>query len=270
MSNTSIVPLIKTIVLSIALFVESFFLTSLMAEYARLHDYFTPPVNIVILLGVGLLLLAYTYAFTIGAWVSWEQFVIVPVPVCLGIFLVTMRINIVYALVLTAVCLVLLTYDIYFATSLKAQLVTFKPRLILRFSTKGLLFIFALVAAAIILMEPASKNIDVSGLIADEVGEQAEKLVKSSPTFQPLNQYGLTDMLDISGTVKKEVDTFIGSYRDYVLPILAFVALGFIQFLNLIVYLIFSLTIGLLFRIAKGLHFFRVEKETIEREILKF
>ncbi len=265
-----IVPIIKTVFLALLLFIESYLLTSLMAAYAQLRDYFSPPTNMVILLAIGLLLLAYTYALTIGIWNKWEQYIVVSIPVCLGIFVRVVQINPTYAFALTIIGLTLITYDIYFASSLKSQLISFNPRIILRVSTRGLLFIFALVGGALILMEPSNKNIDIGNLIASEVGEQVENFIMQSPTFQPLNQYGFSNLINVEELIETEVNKYVFTYRDYVLPLLALVALGFIQFLNFLVLVIFSSTVGFLFKLAKSTGFFQIEKEVVEREVLKF
>ena len=284
---------------------ESFFLTRFLLEYIKSEDYFTPPLKTLGII-VGLLLLVlYTYALTVGAWKKWEQFVVVPLPISLGIFAGLLLINSTYAVLVGAISYLFLSYDVYMASRIKNQLIKFNPIMVLRFSAKGILFMFALLAAVMVFLHAAEKReeFDIGSKIAEIAQTQVDKVMQ--PT---LDQEGSPDRLidelegkgippnpelfsmlsglqegsnsfigglptfnlDLKETVKKEVDNIIAPYKQFIPSLVALVVFALIRFLGGLAHLVFNITSPALFKIAQSLNLLHVEYKQVQKEELTF
>lgn len=273
MPNTQIITQsknLKIIFLSLALLVESFVLTTILFQFAKSQDFFSPPLTTIAKISLMLLLISYTYALTIGGWSKYIQFIFVPLPILLGILAVLIQIDVTYAILFFIVAYLLLAYDIIFATNLKKQLLKFNPRLVLRFSTKGILFIFAVTASLLVLLNPISPNeLNIAGTIAEIADKQVQTILGSGQNDFGVTTYSLFS-LDIKDTVETEIDKFIVPYKQFVVPLIALLIFGSIQFINSLIYLIFSLTVGFLYVAAKKVGFLKQEFIQVEQEVLKF
>ncbi len=260
----------KTAILSGALFIESLMLTAFLKKLAFTENYFDPSFSTILHTALLLLLIAYTYALTVGAWDKWEQYVIVPVPVCAGIFVIAISIDAAYALLLTLACFLILLYDIDFSAKLREQLIKFNPQIILRFSTKGLLFVFALVGAFLVVVSPSAQNIDLTGGIADVVHGQVTNIVSRETGVSVSDITQVVGEGSIRTFVKSQLDALLDPYKEFFVIIVAFFTLGLIQLINGIIYALFSVTIGTVFALAKKVGFFRTETKQVDQEILRF
>ncbi len=78
----------------------------------------------------------------------------------------------------------------------------------------------------------------------------------------------------ISGSIKKsvanKVNDVVEPYRKFFSPTLALLVLGIFQIYSWISYILYSQIINLILIILKKTKFVRIEKETIEREVLRF
>jgi hypothetical protein len=296
---------LKTFVLMLLLTAESFFLTKFLLDYIRSEDYFTPPLKTLGII-VGLLLLVlYTYALTVGAWKKWEHFIVVPLPISLGIFIGLLRINSTYAVLVGVIAYVFLSYDVFMANLVKSQLIKFSPILVLRFATKAILFMFALLTSVMVFLHAADKRqeFDISSKIAEIAQTQVDKVMqpevdkteapniliaklegKSIPPnpelFSMLSglQGGSSSFigglptfnLDLKETVKKEVDNIIAPYKQFIPPLIALVVFALIRFIGGIANIIFNITVPLLFKFAKRVNLLHVEYVTVQKEELTF
>jgi hypothetical protein len=260
----------KTIILMAALFFEALFLTLIFIDLTYTKNFLSPDFRLVVYAAIIMLFMLYTYALTVGAWAKWEQYIIVPLPISLGIAFVTASISVVYAIVAFLICYLIIGYETYFSTQLKDQLIKFVPGIVLRFAARGIMFSFALMAALIILVNPISdERIDIAGGIANLAQNQVNSFITSRPDLSLLYFQDLSP-LDIRGTVEQEVRVILSQYEQYILPVMAFAVFGIVQALNLAVYLVFSLTVGFVFALAKRLGFLKEEVVQVERVILKF
>ena len=265
---------IKTICFSFALFVESLVLASYLFNFAVSKDYFTLDMNLIFTVAGLLLLIAYTYSLTVGAWDVWLQYVVVPLPICAANALLVARINYLYAIIVFFASYIFLSYDVFFASQLKQQLIKFNPRFILRFSTKGLLFFFALMGGLFIMLVPISpEELNIVDSMTDIANSQVQFVVGSvtgqSSELEMLQNLGLVN-LDFRDMLRTQIDDMVTPYKDYFVPIVALVTIASIQFLNSMVYLVFAASIGLFFKIAKRLGILRSEFEEVTKENLTY
>ncbi len=260
---------IKTYILLMLLFGESLFLTHTLLEYVKTQKYFAPPLDLAIKIGLLLLLLLYTQALTIGAWYKKEQYLIVPIPIALGIAIVMFPINYVYAQIALVVSFLLLLSYMVKATYIMELLTKFKPRLILRVPSKGILFVFSLAAAILTVINPIDQTFDPAKKLSEIVNNQVMRYVEKDATLGPLMNFGMLN-LNIANEVENQINQFIEPYRGLFVPLIALVVFALIRSIGFVVNLIYSLTIGGLFLIVKKTGFFRIETEQITRERLKF
>lgn len=265
---------IKTIFFSVLLFVESLILVNMLSNYAGAKDYFTVDWQFIGIVAGILLSIAYTYALSIGSWDTWLQFVVVPLPISLANALIVARINYLYGLMAFFVSYLFISYDVFFATQLKEQLIKFNPKIILRFSTKGLLFTFALMAGLFVFLTPTSlEELNIINTAAKITETQLKTLIDNSFSgsmeLTLLKNFGLLDY-NYTELLAEQIRTFVEPYRDYVVPILSVLVITSVQFINAIVYIIFALTIDLIYFIAKKLNIIKVEYREVMQEILTF
>lgn len=263
---------IKAGILSVMLFMASYFLTKLIYLPIHTQKYFGITFQYSVQLIGFMLLLTFLFSLTIGIWSTWRQYLFVALPPILGLTLVTAQINFFYAAIVSIVLYVLLCLDISGANTLKNTLIKFRPQYALRASINGLLFIFSVAGGVmIILSSDKLPKVNFSQTIAQLVEPHVEKLVTNQLQAQlPGISFNLTEHLNFTSVVEEQVSTFIGPYMSFFHPILAVLMFMLFQFYASIAKLIFSFTIGPLFWLAKKVGFLHIEKLMVEKEELKF
>lgn len=266
---------VKTSILSVMLLVESFVLTSMTLNFIKALNFVTPPLEIFLQIGLLMLLLIYTYSLTLGGWNKWEQYLVIPVPVALGIFFVLIQLDLTYALIISVVVALLLMFDVYQTSRLIGLLVKFDPNFILKLSTKGMLFVFALLAAGMLYLATnySTTKLDIVTPIKNQIntliGTQTQLLLKTNFGIADLTQLDALG-LNPQKIISSKVDEFVKNYQHFVTPIVMLIIFSIYQFIGSIASFIFSLTIGPLFGIAKKAGFFKVELTEITKETLHF
>ncbi len=290
-------------------FLESLILTNIVVQFISSQKFFTPPLGLMISVVILLALLITTNALLAGAWGRWEQFVFGPLAICLGIFLVVYPINSAYAVVIFFVVYVLTSYEIILASQLKKQMLIFNPRLVLKFVSKGIILSFSLSAAILVIVTAGKQpEINIGDRVGEFVDTHLTKQLNSqinsnvntqlqegltSEQMERLSAFGLdpskfeyyeyaepsmlenlpnipTPKLSLKSTVAKEVNKLVEPYEKLVNPIMAALVFGLIQFLGVIAYLFYSLTIDLVFWGARRFNLLKIEKIPAEQEILHF
>ena len=253
-------------------------------------------------------LLTTTHALIAGAWDKWEQYLLGPVPISLGIFIATYSLNSAYAVVLLFLVLLFMSYEVTLASQLKKQLLVFNPRLVLKFVSKGTVLAFSFTAAILVIIS-AGKQPDINigntigefvdrylsnhinAQINDQVqqglsGEQLERLaafgldpsllnnpkvIEGDPSeiLRNLQNRGAPEF-SLQNVVATEVNKIIEPYKKFLNPLMAVMVFGLVQFLGTIAYLFYSLLIDLIFSIAKKIGFFKTETIPAEKQILHF
>ena len=236
------------------------------------------------------------------AWDKWEQYVFVPIPICLGIFATAFFINSAYAILLVFLVYLILVYDIYIASNLKSMLIVFSPKLIMKFSAKGILLSFSITAAVLVLISSGKQpELNVGKKMGDlvdehiipQINQEIENRVESvkEDPMEVINRANLGDEqkgllektgvldnlanikapeLSLAETITQEVNKLIEPYKRFVNPIISIMAFGIVQFLGTISFIIYMLSIDILFWLAKKTGFIKIEKVPTEKEILHF
>lgn len=254
-----------------------------------------------------ILLITITHALIAGAWDKWEQYVFGPLPISLGLFINVLPINSAYAMVIFILSYVMLCYEIILASQLKKQMLVFNPRLILKFTTRGIILVFSLSAAILVIVTAGKQpDLNIGNTVGEFVDQYFTKQLNSQLNSQMqqgltpdqlerLSMFGLDPSqfqfgegaeetpyilsnlpadavpeLSLKSTVAREVNKLIEPYRRFVNPIMAVLVFGLLQFLGTIAYLFYSLTIDLVFWLAKKTNLFIIDKVPAEKEVLHF
>jgi len=253
-------------------------------------------------------LMVTTHALLVGAWNTWEQYFLGPIPVAMGLFLATYPINSAYAVVFLIFVIVFMSYEITLAAQLKSQLLVFNPRMVLKFVSKGLILVFSISSAILVVIHAGKEpSINIGNAVGEFVDEhfsfqatkqlnsqylkdlspeEAERLsafgldpslltnpkvIEGDPTeaLKELQNRGLEE-ISLKNAVAKEVNKLVEPYKRFLNPVIAILIFGLIQFLGTISYLFYSLFVGLIFQIAKKTGFFKIETVPAEKETLHF
>lgn len=259
----------KLLVLQFLLLLEGISITRLLLEFAKTQQFFNPPFKTILLIGGVVLLSLYTYSFIIATWEHSLNYYLTPIIFSISIAIMFVSLSYVYALIAFLLSLAVALYDTQYSIELSKHLIKFEPKYILRLSTKGILFIFSILAAITVLVNPLHPDkIHISQDIAQIAQTQFDAVLKGSPDLQTLQGFGDIN-IDVAGTVQQQVDKFLTPYKQFLMPLLAILIFGVMQFINSLVYLIFSLTITPIFSFSKKIHFLNSELSTVEKEILK-
>jgi hypothetical protein len=227
-----------------------------------------------------MLLLLITLSLTVAAWRKWEQYLIITLPVGLGLLISTIDKFPQQAPVISLVVILILAYDILNSSHLKNLLLKIDPKMVLRATTKGAVFVLAVFSGIIFFLQ-AQKSTEVNwGKKAAEIANQyITPAIENQVNSQIESQYGIpgiTDLLpggasdEVGKVVESQVNNFINPYKMFVNPILALLTFTIFQFYGGIAYLLYSLLVDLVFYIAKQTGFFKIEKVPAEKEILTF
>ncbi|OGC68719.1 hypothetical protein A2415_02075 [candidate division WWE3 bacterium RIFOXYC1_FULL_39_7] len=187
----------KLISLILIIFGSSLLLTLQIAEPIKSQNYFSFSLDyaakIVLLMVVNL----YAFSLTIGAWGKWEQYLIIPLPVSVAIFMVIYTVDIFYAVVLAVLAALFMAFDIQKSTRIRELLTKFDPKIILRLSTSGLLFIFSTIGGALVILYAfvaPEYNVgkEISSIVEKPLKSLVETQLRSNLEEQlvPLNMSG--------------------------------------------------------------------------------
>ena len=251
----------KSATLMVALAIESFLVTTLLFDYVKTQDYFSFNLSSFIPIGLTFLLILWTYSLTVGGWGKWEQYVLVPLPISLGIFVVVFQLSAVYAALTALISYILLSYYMYNAAALKKEMVRFRPSIILSSSAKGILFLFSLVTAALVFlyMSPGGQEMNLGKTIGEFASEH---YAKSLPTE------GLG--LDLAQIVEGEFNKLIAPYKDFITPVTALLVFALVRFIGSIANMVFDLTGRPVYWLFKKVGFLHVSHTTVEKEDIGF
>ncbi|MFC1622223.1 hypothetical protein ACFL13_02490 [Patescibacteria group bacterium] len=287
---------IKSSILSALLFFESLIVTKLALKFTSTHNYFVPSKELLISFGLAFLALLLTNALMVGTWGKWQQFVFVSLSIALGVFVSIYTTNPTYAVILSAGIFLFVSFDLILASQLKKQFIKFKPRLVLRITSKGILFSYSLITAALVIVVSGKEpKIDVgekagefaskyfTNLLNKKVSEQVNEQTQDNlATFgldpvevtkfnsNPLIQNIGIPEIDLRETIRNEINKVVEPYKRLVNPIMSVVAFGVVQLIGLITYPIYALLVEPMLSLAKKLGLLRVSTVTVEKEELHF
>ena len=288
---------VKLGVLMLALFSETFFLTTLINGFVSKGDFFNISVPFSLQVVGIMTLIILTFALTIGAWDVWYFNIMTPLAIAAGVMVPLLSTSTTYALIIGGVAFILMAAESYRSYRIKRLLIKFEALLVLRFAVRGILLVFSILAGLIIILNASNvKEIDFGQLIA----EVAEKPIKSTVNSQLqqtierqtlysgyspeevqklLDEYGIeagtgtetiTNDLDIKSMIQTQVNDLIAPYKELVRPLIAILVFGLFQLYAAVSYAIYSLLVGLIIAIAKKTGLLKIVTETVEKQDLQF
>lgn len=274
--------IIKISVLTVLIFIESFLLSQLILDFIRRGGIFHFSIEFSIRTVAYMLLSIYTFSLTAGGWDKWKQYVMIPLPVSLAIFITTVIVFPQYAFFVAAGSALLISLDVNKSTQMKKLMVKFDPKMILRFSTKGILFVFSIFGGVLILLNSTQvEPLNVGQEIYKLIQKPVENII--SDQIFPVVNLAILESADLASTplfekteesvgviVENQINKLIEPYKNFIHPIIAVLTFALFQFYASLAYVIYILTIDLIFLISKKTGFFKIEMATVEQEQLKF
>lgn len=268
------VPYIKTVIVACSIFIASFFLTQAMMAYIETQGYFSLNFAPLSKIGILILLSAYTVALSSPAWNEWSQLLVVSLPFSLGIFLNLLALEPANALVMAVAIFIILSFFVEKSVRLEKTMAKSIPSVFLRSSIRGLFLCISLLAAGIVILSPGNEAEQLTENVGEVANNQIsqyinKKLLSENPEAGMLLQYTNVEQ-NLNEEISNQVENAIEPYRNLIHILMAVLVFVTLQGFSTIIYIIFNITIGLIFFIAKKTKFFRKETELIEKEILKF
>ncbi|HLB51937.1 hypothetical protein A3F07_02215 [candidate division WWE3 bacterium RIFCSPHIGHO2_12_FULL_38_15] len=290
---------VKTIFLFILLLLESSLLSVFLMEMIRNQNILFPSIESFTFVCILIIMIYIAQVLTIGAWEKWEHYLLVPIPVTLGITAGLINSGFKWWFVITILSLLLLAESVYLTDRFKKLLLKFHPRLIFRNINRTTGFVFAILAGiytyqnyvdlnSALLKTRVSEFVDQQyGDIAKPLIEQQLKELQGAQNLrEDINlineQYGFdlspflnsTTPTDTDNQIKANLVTqimgWIEPYKQFIPPALSIITFAFFQFLFGISYFLFTLLIDGLIIGAKKINFLHVEEIEVKQEILKF
>ncbi len=273
MNNT--VAYIKIIILSLLIFVQSFFLTQALINYFETQSYLSLNFNLLSTISALILSLTYTVSLSSPGWKKWSKFLIVPLPFTLGAYLNLFILEPTNALVISGLAYLILCLFIQMSSRLEKALAKSIPQVYLRSSIKGLLLTVSLIAASIVLLDPKKSTQALDQGIEEATDKGVSHILRKNPLMPEnpeLDKFiGYTSLeQNVGDEITEQVKTAIEPYRSLINIVLAIIILITFQGFNALIFLVYSSTIGLIFMVAKKTGFIKKEIMMIEKENLKF
>ena len=292
----------KVVTIAILMFVLTYILSAFILDFVIKGDYFAFDLRFTFWMIGLMVLVAWTFSVSVGAWDKGLQYLIIPIPAGIAVFLILSMQNIAYALATSLLIIAMLIYDIWKSTKISKLLIKFEPAIVLKFSTNGLLLLFAILAGVMVMAHTGkTQDFNIGKQMADLVGETIDAAIQTQiqntlqgapqgylenidPTMaNMLTQFGLpanlsdpvyTDPqnlgIDTKEIVETQVNTIIEPYKNFIKPIMAILLFALLRFYAYFAYLIFSVTVNGVYWIAKRTGFLKTEMVPVQKEILKF
>ena len=254
---------IKTIIISLMLFLQTYILGMFMEQYIAKGNYLniTTGDMLVVKIVTTLLLILITYSLSIGGWGKWEQYVSIAIPISMAMALILIKYNAFNGITTTLLISILIGYNLYKTNKLKQLLTRFEPKVILGPSSRGLLLAYSIFAVLILMLNNNNKVSDIN--IGEKVANVTEKPLRGIPNVQYLN-------LDTTSIVENQVNSMLIPYKSFFKPVMAVLVFVIFKFLGSISYWIYTFLIGPIFHIARRSGLIRIKKVTVEQEIPMF
>jgi len=257
---------IKVGIISFLLFIQTLILGIFINQYVHTEDYFSLTSNNETFLysGITLFCILLTYSLSIGGWDKYEEYLYVPLPIGIGIFLTLGKYNISNGLVVSIVLMLLIAYYLYKAKSLKKLLVKFEPHFVFDTSMKGLITIYAIFSIAIFMFGNNTntlEDLNVGETMMNVTGEP----IKNIPIISELGMGN-----EIETIVEDQINGFLIPYKSFFKPIMAIFMFMMFKFIGQIAYMVYVPLMAPMFEWAKKLGFIKIEKAMVEQEIPTF
>ncbi len=257
---------VKTAITSLVIFVSSLLLGNTIVDFVEKGDYFGFSVETAILFVVYSVILLVAFALSIGCWNKYDQYLFVLVPLVLGVFFSMEHLDPVQSLTFASVFGLIFMFYMYRSLKLKSLLLQFVPNLIFSDAVRVMLLLFSLMSAFAIFIN--FENIEQPKSLADYVTQVVSKEVQNLGG-------GPLEMLDSANVpldeiIKTNVETFLGPFKKFTTPIIAFLIFSYFQLLAWITYSIYAIIIEPIFWLGKKYGMYKIEYEDVKRENLTY
>lgn len=298
---------IKWTITTLALVGETYWIIKLLTNFVSKGNFFTiDPIFSIQIIGI-MLLTMYTMALTVGAWDKMWHILVTSILVSITIFLALLQYNATYAIILGIGSFLLLVWDTYRSFRLKNLIIKFDPIIILRYSSRGLLFIFSIMAGILIILDTTTVGeINVGQKVAEVAEVPLKNAVESqinsnvidsivannagvtqlpADAEEQLRNLGITNLAglgkdilipqdkvntEVKTIIENQVNDMVQPYKNFVRPIIAILVYGMFQLYATVTYILFTLTVWPLFSIAKSSGLIKKELVMVEKEELTF
>lgn len=293
---------IKTVFISFLLLIESNLLTREILIYISKRSFFSTDYNSWIIIIILLAAIAITIPLTTGAWSRISQYLIVPIPLTLGLIFAITFMNpkhiaaIALAFFLSSIAFML------FATDTKNKLIVFDPVIIFSRSIRSFMFMYAVLGGFLLFLNTSpgedfniiDSTVDiVSNQIVsfikpqvqtESIGNRVTELIQkiygqnlnpqknfNTETQSILNEFGISN---IDKSIKDEINSAmtlaLTPYKTFILPFMAIMVFALMEFLGFIARIVFFSSAKPLVSLAKSIGFLHIEMIQVEKEELTF
>lgn len=259
---------VKSAFIVSAIFCTTFQLSTEILNFSKTGDIFSVSPYYMLKIGVLILVTAYLYTLSIGAWDEWEQFAIIPIPTALGVTLSAEFSGLLHAPYIGIAFLAVLEIFIWNSTGLKKLFLKFSPTMIMKPTLNGMVFLFSILSGASLLLDTVPQITN----IGNKIGTIIEAPLKQAVTKQiPAElRIFLLDGIDFKGLAEVQINNAIEPYKNYVKPIMAGLTFFLFQFIGSIALFVYGITINVLMWLATKTKIFRTERVEVQQETLKF
>ena len=141
--------------------------------------------------------------------------------------------------------------------------------MILRFSTRGLLFLFSVLGGVLLLVNAGQyRPVNIVEELTSAMENPLQQIMESQVPGEA--QPFLTGPLDVREFAETQLTRWLDPYERFMQPIMAALTFLFFQFFASVTYLIFALTVNPIFWMATRAGFFKVEGTQVLQEQLRF
>lgn len=295
--------IIKTSIISFLLFLESYFLVNTIVGYINRGEFFNIDYTLIATIVALMTAIAITFPLSIGAWNNWAQYLIVPAPLALGILTATVHMQPQQYLLAAFGFFLLCVAFLLPATTTKDNLIKFDPLLIFGRSVRGILFLYAILGGLLLFLNTQKgEDFNLVSKVGEFASEQVYNLVKPELSINPiadkveeifagiygnqpglnqeniaeetttiLNSFGISQADEtIQSSVGAQINRIIEPYKNFILPLMALLVFGLLEFAGVIARFLFLAVIKPVFALAKATSFLNIENNMVKQEQLKF
>lgn len=266
--------------MSISVLISSYILFYQINIFVKDNSYLGLDIALLLKISTLILITLYTHTLTSGSWNSKFKYFSGPLPISLSIFLIAIKYNTFFAGGFSIFCYLLLLLTTLNSASISETLIRFKPRIILVPSIKGLFFVFALTAGffAYLNVNLLGSSFDLKKTISDLITPQINKVVESQ--ISSLSAGELSNLVDkneiqktVNITVKQTLDRIFSTldlYKSLIPYFMALLAFGYVQFISVIVGLLYSISVDFMFLLFKKTKLLNITTKQVDKEMVSF
>jgi len=257
---------IKTGLLSLIIFGSSLGLGNTIVDFVEMGDYFSFSLETALAFITFAFFLLVSFALSVGCWNRYDQYLFVLIPMGLGVFFSLEHLDPIQALTFASIFSLIMVLYMYRSLKLKSLLLKFIPGLIFSDATKALMLLFSLLSAFAIFIN--FENINHPKTLADYIVEAVSTQIQNSSggPFEILKNANIP----LDELIKTNVENFLEPFKQFTMPIIAFLVFSYFQLLGWISYTIYSFLVDPVFWAGKKFNLFKTTEEEVKKENLTF